>query len=126
MTEASLVINGKHEPLRPLSTTTTGKRKREAYERFLNQTGRDRWTSNAVNISCEEYFTKGYYILAWDRTASRDNRWTRQIMNSGYITTNFICETNITKNLTILIYVSYSDFLELDQTNSNVTAQVVG
>ena len=123
MTSASLIINGKHEPFRPYNTSSNGKRRREVYEDFLNNTGRDRWCSHAVNITCKEYY-EGYHILAWDRTSARDNRWNRQIMSSGYVSINLMAETPIKKNYTIIVYATYSDFLDFDN-KSNVSLQLV-
>ena len=101
--EASIIVNNVHQPLRPLTNVVTEGRKREFYEYFLNNTGnqickqlhrncklilvlgRDHFNSQAVNISLKDYFDHGYFILAFDRTPSKNNRFTRHKMDHGKI-----------------------------------------
>ena len=120
--EASLIINARHEPSIPLTNVMDRYRMRDFYDHFLNNTGRDHFNSTAVNISMEEYFKKGYFILAWDRTPSGNNRFTRSTMDQGAITLNLKLQERQDVKYQVIMYCSYSDAIKID--GVNVTSSV--
>ena len=126
--------------MRPLTSTNDSHRKRDFYEHFLvkrkktgffffinlsffqNNTGGDHFNSQAVNITYDEFFTKGFHILAWDRTPSSNNRFSRHMMDRGNISINLKTASVTSKKYQILMYSSYSDAIKLD--GSTVTSSV--
>ena len=120
--EVSLIVNGRHEPMSPLSNVVEEYRRRDFYEHFLENTGRDHFNSQAVNISMDDYFDNGYFILAWDRTASSDNRFQRHTMDRGWITLNLKLATAAPKKYQVIMYCSYSDAIILD--GKSVTSSI--
>ena len=103
--------------MRPLTNAVNKLRKRDFYEHFLDNTGRDHFNSQCVNISMEEYFDKGYFILAWDRTASSDNRFSRHTMERGHISLNLKAVAAVTERYQVVMYCSYSDAISIDGVN---------
>ena len=108
--------------MRPLTNASNKKRKRDFYEHFLDNTGRDHFNSHCVNISQDEYFNKGYFILAWDRTASTDNRFNRHTMERGHISLNLKAESEVTDQYQVIMYCSYSDAIIID--GPNITSSI--
>ena len=121
--EASLIINGIHEPTTPLTNVMDRYRMKDMYDYFLNNTGRDHFNSNSVNISMEEYYEKGYFILAWDRTPSGNNRFTRSTMGYGTISLNLKLATQLEEGekYQVIVYCSYSDSIKIDGTHITVS-----
>ena len=72
-----------HEPATPLTNTVESGKKREFFEHFLDNTGRDHWNSVCPNVSYEDFYSNGFHIIAWDRTSSGNNRFTRHTMDRG-------------------------------------------
>ena len=68
--EASLIVNNRHEPMVPLTNLTNSGKKREFWQHFLENTGYDHFQSQACNITEQDFFERGYFILAWDRLDS--------------------------------------------------------
>ena len=112
--EASIITNNVHYPATPITNTSTSGKEREFYEFFLKNTGADHFNSQAVNISYEEYNTKGYFILAFDRTASRNNRFTRHSMDHGPLSINLRHDGDTPHALQVIVYASYSDMIDFD------------
>ena len=111
-------MNNRHEPLLPLTSTSASERKRDFYEHFLENTGRDQFNSQAVNITMTDFYERGYYILAWDRTSSCNNRFTRHTMDPGVLSINLKHGgAGLTSNMQIIMYSSYSDVLKIDGTS---------
>ena len=121
--EASLIINACHEPPIPLTNVMESYRMRDMYDHFLNNTGRDHFNSSSVNISMEEYYEKGYFILAWDRTPSGNNRFTRSTMDYGSISLNLKLATQPPEDekYQVIVYCSYSDSIKIDGTHVSVS-----
>ena len=125
--EASLYINNKHEPMDKLCSVAAEGKKRELYELFLDNLGRNPWASQAVNITYDEFYNKGLHMYVWDRTKSMTNRSIREKNIEGNISVMLVAEEKIKKNYTICMYCSYSDLLESDQTDGfNVTTLYKG
>ena len=116
--EASLIVNGRHEPTVALTNVDTKYRRRDFYQHFLNNTGQDHFNNSAVNISMEEYFDKGYFILAWDRTPSGNNRYTRHTMDEGAISLHLKLNTPKADRYQVIMYCSYSDSIKIDEKNN--------
>ena len=81
--QASLVVNNIHEPAIPLTNCSESERKREFFEYFLNNCGRDHWNSVCPNVSYDDFYSKGFHMIACDRTSSGNNRFTRHTMDRG-------------------------------------------
>lgn len=113
--EASLIVNGIHEPPVPLTNVATKDRMRDFYQHFLNNTGQDHFNNSAVNISMDDYFNKGYFILAWDRTPSGNNRYTRHTMDEGSISLHLKLQTPLADRYQVIMYCSYSDSIKIDE-----------
>ena len=69
----------------------------------------------------EDFYERGFHILAWDRTASTNNRFSRHTMDRGGISLNLKAATQHDKKFQILMYSSYSDAIKLD--GKNVTSK---
>ena len=102
-----------------LSSTSSSNRKRDFYEHFLENTGRDHFQSQAVNISYEDFYERGFFILAWDRTPSANNRFTRHEMDHGSLSLNLKHEGVTDHTYNVLMYTSYSDAFKFNGTEVN-------
>ena len=64
-------------------------------------------------ISKEDYFG-GCFLLAFDRTHDKCNRFHRHIMESGNIDTNLKTGTALSETALVIIYGTYSTDLVID------------
>ena len=80
---------------------------------FLKNTGANFLNSQAVNLTYEEYYG-GSFMLAWDRTKSRDNRYRKSQPDTGSISLNIKSSVPLTQNIYVIIYCTYSSALVLD------------
>ena len=114
--EASLVVNGEHEPgdLYKLD----GGNKVDVYASFLENTGIST-DDREFGITLNDYYG-GSFLLVWDRTQDRCNRFHRHIPDSGAMSINIKSKKELTDTVRVIVYATYSKDLIFDQDN-NVT-----
>ena len=112
ITNASLVVNGVHEPPDQYNLDKSTGDIADLYAHFLENTGLS-VDDREVGVSISDYYG-GSFILAWDRTQDKCNRLHRHIMESGSISVNIKTKTPLTKTVTVIIYATYSRDLEIE------------
>ena len=110
--EASLIVNSYNEPSQPYTNTFESKRKMDLYFDFLRNVGGNMLESQSVPITYDMYYG-GYFILAFDRTRNKDNRFRRQRADSGTIDINLKAKSPLSENIVVLVYATYSSSIEL-------------
>ena len=109
MKEASLIVNGVSEP-NPPYRFEPGVDERDLYFSFLENTGTSSFEMDSVNVSFEE-FKKGYFIIPFDRSPTKDNGLFSHKSESGSITVKVRARDPIKKNFMVLVYASYDSCL---------------
>ena len=112
-TEASLVVNGIHEPKNLYRGSVENGNFYQMYSEFLENTGiglEDR----DFGVSPQD-FIGGSFILAFDRNPDKCNRYHRHIPSSGVIDLNLRVKEPIQETMAILIYATYSSDLIIDR-----------
>ena len=109
--EASLLVNSYNEPTTPLTNTNESKKKLDLYYDFLRNTGGSHLESQAVNVDYDSYYG-GSFMLAFDRTKSKDNRYRRTEPDSGTISLNLKAKTGLSENTVVLVYATYSSRID--------------
>ena len=56
----------------------------------------------------------GSFLLVWDRSPDKCNRFHRHEMDSGSIDVNIKTKTALTNTVTVIIYATYSSDLIID------------
>ena len=112
ITHASLVVNGVHEPPDQYKLDKSTGDIADLYAQFLENTGIS-IDDREIGISIEDYYG-GSFILAWDRTQDKCNRFHRHMMDSGSMSINIKTKTPLEKTVTVIIYATYSRDLEFD------------
>ena len=112
MTEASLVVNGVHEPSELYKLNLTTGDKADLYASFLENTGVST-DDREFGVSIEDYYA-GSFLLVWDRTPDKCNRFHRHEMDSGSIDVNIKTKSSLTETVTVIIYATYSTDLTID------------
>lgn len=118
--EASLVVNGTHEPEQKYQMNHAERDVADIYQDFLENTGisiDDR--ENGIDIN--SYFG-GNFILAFDRTKDKCNRYHRHVTDSGAIDINLKTHANITETVTVIVYATYTSDLIIEEGNKVVHA----
>ena len=116
--EASLVVNGIHEPAEPYKLNITSGDYMKVYSDFLLNTGianEDR----DFGIKPEDYLG-GCFLIAFDRSKEKCNRFHRHPSDSGTIDINIRTATNLTTTVSVIVYATYSSEIVIDDAN-NVT-----
>ena len=106
ISEASLVVNGIHEPQELYKLNKTLNDNVDMYASFLENTGIST-DDREFGITMEDYYG-GNFILVWDRTQDKCNRFHRHISDSGAISINLKTRTVLTNSVTVIIYATYS------------------
>ena len=65
-------------------------------------------------VSINDYYN-GSFILAWDRTPDRCNRFHVHEMGSGQININLKTKTPITTTVRVIVYATYSSYLQIEE-----------
>ena len=120
ISEASLVVNGVHEPPELYKMNKADNDKVDIYASFLENTGIST-DDREFGITMEDYYG-GSFILAWDRTQDKCNRFHRHISDSGSISINLKTRTVLTNSVTLIIYATYSKDLIIEGDNVLTTA----
>ena len=116
ISEASIVVNGVHEPTEPYKLHISAGNYVDLYTDFLLNTGianEDR----DYGITEEDY-VGGCFLLAFDRSKEKCNRYHRHPHDSGTIDINIRSRSNLTSTVTVIIYATYSSEIIIDDTNT--------
>ena len=114
--EASLVVNGVHEPSEPYKLDISGGDKVDLYASFLENTGVST-DDREFGISMSDFYG-GSLLLVWDRSPDKCNRFHRHEMDSGSIDVNLKTKTPLTETVTVIIYATYSTDIQIDADNN--------
>ena len=79
------------------------------YASFLENTG---ISTDEFDITMEDY--RGNFILAWDRTQDKCNRFHRHLSDTGSISINLKTRTVLPSSVTVIIYATYSKDLIIE------------
>lgn len=112
LSEASLVVNGVHEPQELYKLNAIAGDKVDMYANFLENTGIST-DDREFGITMEDYYG-GSFMLVWDRTQDKCNRFHRHITDSGSISINLKSRAALTQTVTVIIYATYSKDLIID------------
>ena len=88
------------------------------YASFLENTGIST-DDREFGITLNDYYG-GSFLLVWDRTQDRCNRFHRHIPDSGAMSINIKSKKELTDTVRVIVYATYSKDLIFDQDN-NVT-----
>lgn len=110
--EASLVVNGVHEPSELFKVDRVSGDIVDLYSSFLENTGVST-DDREFGISMDDYYG-GSFLLVWDRSPDKCNRFHRHEMDSGSIDVNIKTKTALTNTVTVIIYATYSSDLIID------------
>ena len=111
--EASLVVNGQHEPSELYKLDIETGDKIDMYASFLENTGISTTEDRDFGISMDDYYN-GSFILAWDRTSDKCNRFHTHEMGSGQININLKTKTAITQTVRVIVYATYSSYIRIE------------
>ena len=114
--EASIVVNGVHEPTEPYKIDINAGNYIDLYTDFLLNTGVDN-EDRDFGISQKD-FIGGNFLLVFDRSKEKCNRYHRHPHDSGTIDINIRTRTNLTNTVTVLVYATYSSEMIIDDTNT--------
>ena len=64
-------------------------------------------------ISLEDYYG-GSFLLAWDRTPDKCNRFHRHAMDSGSIDINIKLGSALNKPVSVIVYATYSSDIKIN------------
>ena len=82
------------------------------FANFLENTG-VHTDDREFGISLEDYFG-GSFLLAWDRTPDKCNRYHRHKMDSGTIDINIKTKHPLTETVTVIAYATYSSDIVIE------------
>ena len=88
----------------------------DIYEHFLENTGIK--TDDREFAVSKESYLDGSFLLVWDRTPDKCNRYHRHQMEGGTLDTNINLKTSVDDTLTVIIYATYSTDLIIDDKNN--------
>ena len=114
--EASIVINGVHEPTEPYKLEIDKGDYIDLYTDFLNNLG----IANE-NRDCgisETDFLGGNFFVVFDRSKEKCNRFHRHPADSGSIDINLRTRTNLPQTVTVIVYATYSSEIIIDENNT--------
>lgn len=114
--EASIVVNGVHEPAEPYKLQISGGDYIDLYSDFIINLGiasEDR----DCGISPDD-FIGGNFFIVFDRSKEKCNRFHRHHHDSGSIDINIRTKTNLTATVTVLVYATYSSEIIIDDSNT--------
>ena len=114
--EASIVINGVHEPTEPYKLEIDKGDYIDLYTDFLINLGianEDR----DCGIS-ETDFLGGNFFVVFDRSKEKCNRFHRHPADSGSIDINLRTRTNLPQTVTVIVYATYSSEIIIDENNT--------
>ena len=105
LSEASIVVNGVHEPQELYKLNKTEEDKVDMYANFLENTGIST-DDREFGITMDDYYG-GSFMLVWDRTPDKCNRFHRHTTYSGSLSVNLKTRTPLDRTVTVIIYATY-------------------
>ena len=121
MDKCYLLVNGEREPLNPIRFDASNNRTRAAYSSLLQSVGIDNYDDRDIGINLYD-FINGCFIIGFDRTIDKCNRFHTHPMSGGSIDLYLKLHTNLTESIRVIVYSSYSSYLTFDK-NYNVYMQ---
>ena len=112
LSEASLVVNGVHEPQEMYKINKAVGDRVDMYANFLENTGVSN-DDREFGITMNDYYG-GSFMLVWDRTPDKCNRFHRHAMDSGSISINLKTRVPLARTVTVIIYATYSRDIVID------------
>ena len=109
MKEAYLTVNSVNEPTPPYQIIE-GSEENSAYLKFLANTGTSPFEMESVNVSADDY-KNGYFVLAFDRSPTRDNGLYTHKTQSGSMSIKIKCKEATPKNYMVLVFASFEKAL---------------
>ena len=106
ISEACLVVNGRREPPELYRVNKESGDKADLYSSFLENVGVGT-DDRECGITYNDYYG-GSFLLVWDRTQDKCNRFHRHEQDSGSIDVYLKTKTATTKTVTVVIYATYS------------------
>ena len=111
--EISLVVNGVHEPENGYKINIGDGDYMTMYNDFLENTGiatddRDVWIDPIDYIG-------GNFLVAWDRTKDKCNRYHRHKIDSGSIDINIRLRESFAASIIVVVYATYSTDIIIDK-----------
>ena len=113
--EACLIVNGIREPPEIYKVDKDIGDQADLYASFLENVGVGT-DDRECGITYDDYYG-GSFLLVWDRTQDKCNRFHRHPPDSGSIDVHIKTKTALTETVTVVIYATYSADLLLDKDN---------
>ena len=116
MSEVSLVVNGIHEPSEPYKISVVDGNYSNLYADFLLNTGianedRDFGLSETDCLG-------GNFLIVFDRSKEKCNRFHRHKSDSGSIDINMRTKTDLQNVVTVIVYATYSSEIIIDDSDT--------
>ena len=112
ITEASLVVNGVSEPPQLYKVDIDNGDTADLYASFLENIGIG-VDDRECGVTYEDYYG-GCFLLVWDRTKDKCNRFHRHQQESGSIDVHIRTKAALTETVTVVMYATYSADLMLE------------
>jgi hypothetical protein len=112
ITEASLVVNGVSEPPQLYKVDMDNGDKADLYASFLENIGIG-VDDRECGVTYDDYYG-GSFLLVWDRTQDKCNRFHRHQQDSGSIDVHIRTKAPLQETVTVVMYATYSADLILD------------
>lgn len=112
ITEASLVVNGVSEPPQLYKVDMDNGDKADLYANFLENIGIG-VDDRECGVTYDDFYG-GSFLLVWDRTQDKCNRFHRHQQESGSIDVNIRTKTPLADTVTVVMYATYSADLMLE------------
>ena len=106
ISEACLVVNGRREPPELYRVNKDSGDKADLYNSFLENVGVG-IDDRECGITYNDFYG-GSFLLVWDRTQDKCNRFHRHEQDSGSIDIYLKTRTPLSKTVTVVIYATYS------------------
>ena len=106
ISEACLVVNGRREPPEIYRVNKDIGDKADLYNSFLENVGVG-IDDRECGITYDDFYG-GSFLLVWDRTQDKCNRFHRHQQDSGSIDVHLKTKVALPKTVTIVIYATYS------------------
>ena len=106
ISEACLVVNGRREPPELYRVNKDSGDKADLYNSFLENVGVG-IDDRECGITYDDFYG-GSFLLVWDRTQDKCNRFHRHEQDSGSIDIYLKTRTPLSKTVTVVIYATYS------------------
>ena len=121
MDKCYLLVNGEREPLTPITYDETTNRIRTAYNSLLKSVGINNNDDRDIGLSLYD-FTNGSFIIGFDRTIDKCNRFHTHKTSGGSIDLHLNLHKDLTTTVRVIVYSSYSSYLTFDK-NYNAYTQ---